>query len=170
MTAHRGYTAIELLITLGLVTVVVLVAAQLVGASARVYHAAADGAAATDAHTLTALLRRDIQGASGVALQLPSWDQRPMELRGWDGRGTRYEADGNALIRETFDAAGARESRRVVATGVASWWWRMTSPRTVEVRVSLMPGRGAVHSATTVHRYTLQRRFSFRGWPDGRSW
>lgn len=170
MTSHRGYSVVELLVTLGLMSVVVLAAAQMIAASTRVYHAASVGTSTPGVVPLTASLRRDVQGASGVVLQLPTWDQRPLELQGWDGARTRYSHDGEALVRETLDAAGAVTGRRVIANGVASWWWRLATPQTVEVRVSMLPRPGLGASSADVDRHTVVRLFSLRGWPDGRSW
>lgn len=167
---NAGYTVIELVITLGLVSVVTLAAAQLIAASARVYRSARQGTSYSGVISLTTSLRRDVQGSSSAVLQLPTWDQRPMELIGWDGGKIRYSLDGEVLVRETFDSIGAPTGRRVIANGVSAWWWRLITPQTVEVRVAMLarPGLGA--SAQGIERNTVQRRFSFRGWPDGRSW
>ena len=170
MTDRRGYTVVELLVTLGLVSVVILAAAQLIGASTRVYQGASRGTSSPGVTSVTTSLRRDVQSASGVLLQLPTWDQRPMELVGWDGDRTRYSLEGQVLVRETFDAVGVPTGRRVIVNAVASWWWRLVTPRTVEVRVSILPRPGLGSSATGVEPQIVHRRFTFRGWPDGRSW
>jgi hypothetical protein len=157
-------------VTLGLVSVVVLAAAQLIGAATRVYHGARRSAPSTGETALKAMLRRDVQGASAAVVQPTSWDLRPLELVTWTGGRVRYSLDGEALVRESVTATGSVTGRRVLAHGVESWWWRLATPRTVEVRVTLLPRPGLRSSAGTIDRRSVRRVYSFRGLPDGRSW
>jgi hypothetical protein len=170
MTGQRGTSVVELLVTLGLVSVVILAAAQLIGEAIRVAHGTRVATPSADEAALAALLRRDVQGAAGSVLQPTSWGQQPLEMVTWAGGRVRYAVEDESLVRETFAVTGAVSSRRVIARGVESWWWRLVTPRAVEVRVSLLPGAGRASSAANAGRRTVRRMFTFRGWPDGRSW
>jgi hypothetical protein len=167
---QRGSSLAELLVTLGLVSVVVLAASQLIAAATRVYHGARKAAPSPGETALKAMLRRDVQGASGAVEQPPSWNRRPLELVMWAGDRVRYSLDGEDLVREGVAVTGAVTSRRVIAGGIESWRWRLATPRTIEVRVTLLPRPGLGSAAGAVDRRSVRRVYSFRGLPDGRSW
>ena len=170
MNHSRGYTVIELIVTLGLVSVVVLAAGQIIGSAARVYRSAGSQVASPKLISIATSVRRDVHRSAAVVEQVPSWDEKPFELTTWDGGRIRYSLQGEALVREATGPGGVTRGRRIVANGVSSWWWRMVSPQTVEVRVTVLPRPGLGPARTGADRYVVQRRFALRGWPDGRSW
>jgi YD repeat-containing protein len=169
---ERGYSVIELLIVLSLAVLIVLGAAQLVAESVVIFERAGRALRAPSLTLTMATLRRDIQDSAAVVGVPPiSWTQTPLDLVAWDGRRTRITHDGDALVRLSYDLAGQPTGRRVLARGVSSWWWRLSNPWTIDVRViataaadPLGGQRGALNRRTEV------RRFARRGAPDGRSW
>jgi hypothetical protein len=165
-----GYTVIELIVTLGLASVVVLAAAQLIAAAGKLYGSAGKQIAGPKLTSVATSLRRDFHRSSAVGEEVPSWDEKPLELATWEGGRIRYSLQGEALVREVIGPGATAGSRRIVVNGVASWWWRNVSPQAVEVRLTIVPRPGLGSRKSRVERYTVQRRFSIRGWPDGRSW
>ncbi len=165
-----GYTVIELVVTLGLASVVVLAAGQLIAASAKLYRSGGKQIVGPKLTSVATALRRDFHRSFAIAEEVPSWDEEPLELATWNGGRIRYSLQGEALVRESIGPGGTAGSRRIVVNGVASWWWRNVSPQTVEVRLTILPRPGLGPTTSGVDRFTVQRRFSVRGWPDGRSW
>jgi hypothetical protein len=170
MRGSRGYTVIELIVTLGLATVVVLAAGQLIAAAGRLYGSTGSQIVGPKLTSVATSLRRDFHRSAAVAEEAPSWDERQLELAAWDGSRIRYSLQGEALVREVTGPAGNPAGRRIVANGVSAWWWRKPSPHSVEVRVTILPRPSLGPDAMGVNRYTVQRIFALRGWPDGRSW
>jgi prepilin-type N-terminal cleavage/methylation domain-containing protein len=169
--ADRGYSLIELLVTLAVMGVVVLAAAQLVGESASLFHATDRAVSSPALARVTGALRRDVQAAVGLPVVSPSWARRPLELVGWDGGRVRYVLENRSLVRLSFDQLGRPAGRRLLASGVSSWKWRSITPLVVEVSLSIAAGpNGDNVAATGVELRATSRRFAFRGWPNGRSW
>jgi prepilin-type N-terminal cleavage/methylation domain-containing protein len=168
----RGYSVIELLIALALVTIIILGASQLVAESVVLFSRAGRSVRSPTLTLTMATLRRDVQDSAGLAVAVPlSWTQNPLELMTWDGRRIRINHDGDALVRETYDLLGQPAGRRVLTRGITAWWWRASNPWTFDLRVTATavtdPVSGGRSSA--VHR-TETRRFVLRGAPGGRSW
>jgi prepilin-type N-terminal cleavage/methylation domain-containing protein len=171
MTFSRGYSLIELLVTLAVMSVVVLAAAQLVGESASLFHATDRAVSSPPLARVTGALRRDIQAAVGVPVPSPGWARQPLELTVWDGSRVRFTLEDRTLVRLSYDSLGRSTGRRVLASGVSSWKWRSVTPLVVEVSISIAAGRtGDSLGAESVESRTTSRRFAFRGWPNGRSW
>ncbi len=166
----RGYTLLELLVTMGLVGVVVLAAGQIIGGAGRLILSNEQRTADPRLSSLSTMLRRDVHGSAGVVHIVPSWDEGPLELASWGGGRIRYFLEGEALVRETTADGAGSAGRRVVVNGVSSWWWRMVTPQIVEFRVTVLPRPDLGSSSAGVQRDVLLRRFSVRGGPDGRSW
>jgi prepilin-type N-terminal cleavage/methylation domain-containing protein len=172
MRCDRGYSVIELLIVLSLAVVILLGAAQLVAESVVIFERAGRAVRAPSLTLTMATIRRDIHdSAAVVGLPPVGWTQNPLELVSWDGRRTRFIHEGNDLVRQSYDLAGQPAGRRVLTRGVTSWWWRMSSPQTIDVRVIVTAAADPLGGRRgKVNRRTEQRRFSRRGSVDGRSW
>lgn len=164
--SHGGYSVAELLVALALTSLIILIAGQLLVASIRVADRSRRELDPLSLVNVATELRADIhRSAAALAALDEGWQTGALELVGWDGTRVRYLLDGDRLVRETLGVVGQPSSRRSVAAGVASWWWRPVSPGTLEIRLSVEPV-----GATAAGRQTLARRFAIRGWPDGRSW
>ena len=171
----RGASLVELLVVLLLLSVMVLVAAQLVTQSVRLLGATAAAVHNPVAVVVTERLRRDVQEARGVAAQAPEWIEDPLELRLAAGRRLRWSVVDGDLVRTTLAPGGAVLDSRIVLRGVVSWWWRTTSPGVVDVsygyllaRAPETPGSGMPGSERL--RRVENLRFAVRGGGGGSGW
>ncbi len=169
---ESGYSVIELLIALALVTVIVIGAAQLIAESVVLLDRAGRAVRNPSLTLAAAAVRRDVQGAVALACPPPvSWTQTPLEVLDWEGRRTGIRHEGDALVRITYGVDGFPKGRRVLTRGVVSWWWRVSGPGAVDVRLTALavPGPGAGRGSGTF-RLTETRRFALRGAGGGRRW
>lgn len=165
----RGYTVAELVVTLALTTLIMLVALQLIVEAVGLARRGDRRLDPIRIVTVMSSLRKDVHGAVAVGgLVDIGWQNGPLDLAGWDGSRVRYALEGDRVIRESRDSLGRAAGRRVVAAGVAAWWWRPLNFRTVEVRLTIAPQTSV--GASIEGRHTQTRIFAVRGWPDGRSW
>ena len=129
----RGATLVELLVVLLLLSVMVLVAAQLVTHAVRLLGATAQSVRNPIAVVVTERLRRDAQEAGVVEELSAVWTSRPLELRTRSGGVVRWSvADGN-LVRAALGPTGSLLDSRVVLRGVTRWQWRSPSSGVVDV-------------------------------------
>ena len=170
---HRGTTLLELLIVLALLSLVVLVAAELVTHSIRLL--GATGRAVRNPLTVQVneRLRRDVQEAAGVLTFEDLWSNGPLELRARSGDMIQYRVVGGELLRRTVNPGGVDE--RVLLRGVTSWWWRSPVPGVVDLNYGILVGppperHSAVEVGSGRQRRIENLRFAVRGAGGGRQW
>jgi prepilin-type N-terminal cleavage/methylation domain-containing protein len=168
----RGFSVVELVVALALTAVVAAAAAELIMEAVRITEAAGRSLRSPSLVLAVVSVRRDVEASVGL-LHPPSvgWTQEDLELVGWDGTRMRLHLEGRDLVRAATDELGRWNRRRVLARGVASWWWRSPRPGVIDVRITALvhPAPGIAASSQRARR-TEVRRFAFRGWPGGRSW
>lgn len=164
----RGYTVAELLVTLALTSLIVLGSMQLIVAAVEIAGRGRWRLPAPQLASVATILRNDLHRSVAIGGVGLGWQSGPLDLAGWDGGRVRYLLDDDRLVRESRDSPGDPTVRRVVTSGVSSWWWRSLNSSTVEVRLAATPAR--MSGRTASEGQALTRRFSVRGWPDGRSW
>lgn len=158
---------------LALLSLVVLVAAELVTHSIRLL--GATGRAVRNPLTVQVneRLRRDVQEAAGVLTVEDVWSSGPLELRALNGDLIRYSVVGGELLRRTVNPGGVDE--RVLVRGVTSWWWRSPAPGVVDLNYGILVGppperHAAVEPGFRRERRIENLRFAVRGAGGGRRW
>jgi len=135
-TEHpRGYSLVEVLVALALLSLLFLLAARLLLASRRMEASASDVAAGPRLGVLGVQLRRDIDSATAVAGIGVGWSSLPLQLALKDGKAVRYDFDGENLSRSVL-LGGAALRRRVLVRGLRSFRWRREAGRMLYVKVS----------------------------------
>lgn len=158
---------------LALLSLVVLVAAELVTHSIRLL--GATGRAVRNPLTVQVneRLRRDVQEAAGVLTFEDLWSSGPLELRARSGDMIQYRVVGGELLRRTVNPGGVDE--RVLLRGVTSWWWRSPMPGVVDLNYGILVGppperQAAVEVGSGRQRRIENLRFAVRGAGGGRQW
>lgn len=164
----RGYTVAELLVALALTSLIVLASMQLIVAAVRIADRGSWRLTAPRLESVATSLRNDVHRSIAIVGIELGWQNGPLDLASWDGGRVRYLLDGDRLVRESRDSLGDPAVRRVLTSRVSSWRWRLLNSGTVEVRLAAVPARPPDDPASGGR--SLTRRFSVRGWPDGRSW
>jgi prepilin-type N-terminal cleavage/methylation domain-containing protein len=171
--SHRGTTLLELLVVLALLSLVVLVAAELVTHSIRLL--GATGRAVRNPLTVQVneRLRRDVQEAGGVLTVEDMWSSGPFELQARSGDMIQYRVVAGELLRRTVNPGGVEE--RVLLRGVTSWWWRSPAPGVVDLNYGILVGppperHSAVEVGSGRERRIENLRFAVRGAGGGRRW
>jgi hypothetical protein len=129
----RGATLVELLVVLLLLSVMVLVGAQLVTHAVRVLGSTAQSVRNPITVVATERLRRDVQEAGIVEEPSAVWTRSPLELRPRSGGVLRWSVVDGDLVRTTLGRTGSLLDSRVVLRGVTRWQWRSPSPGIVDV-------------------------------------
>jgi prepilin-type N-terminal cleavage/methylation domain-containing protein len=128
--AAAGFSLLEVSVSLVLVALALLLAAELLMDAQVSFVAAAREARAEDPRLLASALRGDFGGAQGVVeAGFPgAWSAGPLTLAfgapespsGW----ARYRRVGLAIERERFDSLGGTPIRRRMLGAVTGWRWR----------------------------------------------
>ena len=171
---QRGYTVLELLVSASLLTFVVLTAVGLLDESGRLMSKAQVDFAEPSVDLTTRWLRRDIQGAAGIAVPEIRDETNFLEIVGNPEGTLRYEKlDGN-LDRVLLAPDGTEIGRRTLLRRVTGWEWRVRNLARPEVEIvykrmvrSALPKPGGV--PIEMRAMTLQRAFLLRGIPK-ESW
>jgi hypothetical protein len=164
----RGYTVAELLVALALTSLIVLASMQLIFAAVTIVDRGSWRLPSPRLESVVTSLRNDVHRSVAIVDTVLGWQNGPLDLACWDGARVRYLLDGDRLVRESSDSLGDPAVRRVLTSGISSWWWRLLNSDTVEIRLVAAPARRSEGPAGGGR--SLTRRFSVRGWPDGRSW
>lgn len=162
---HRGTTLLELLVVLGLLSLVVLVAAELVTYSIRLLGAAGSAVRNPLTVQVNERIRRDVQEATRLLSSEEMWSNGPLELRAHGGGMVQYTRVAGELLRRTSGPNGIDE--RVLLRGVTSWWWRSPAPGVVDVNYGILVGppperRAAVEVGRGRQRRVENLRFAVR--------
>ena len=175
MTSSRGTSLVELLVVLALLSMMVLVAADLVTHSMQLLGATGRAVRNPLVVHVTARLRRDVQEAAAMQHEVWSWSEEPLVLVHHDGSLVRIFLEDASLVRETVPVAGAPPDRRVILRGVTSWWWRSPVDDVVDINIGYLVNPEPERSVSRAPGYGLERRnenlrFAIRGGDGGTQW
>ncbi len=129
-----GYSLLEVLVALALLSVLFIIAGHLLVASRRMEASAARVAAGPRLGTLGVQLRRDLESAVAAPGSGGVWSSLSLPLALKDGTTVRYDFDGEELSRSVIQPGGAAR-RRVIVRGLRSFRWRSVAGRAVDVKV-----------------------------------
>ena len=178
MNHQRGFSLCELLVCLGLMSMVVVAgwtlwddAVHLMAAAGRVQH--------NPSFTpVSSQLRTDIHAAAGVADPSSGWSHGRLGLLQSDGNLVVYQQRGSRLWRVVENPGGETVARRRLVERVLDWRWREIRPGLIDVRLdlSLYPGpekvlgrRNSTPSPAPV-RTTRSLRLGLRNSNGGGQW
>lgn len=172
---QRGFSLLELLVTLVLMTVAVLLAAQLVAAASRAGRTASNILRDPALGRFGVWVRRDMD----AVVTLPpagGWSVLALDLGLADGTTVRYDLVDGSLVRTVIGARLPAETGDRLLADVSSWRWRVDAGRLLVLEVKVPrhmeeagtiggSAAGAAPGART-ERLTIGRR----GLDGGRSW
>ena len=172
---HRGTSLVELLVVLALLSVMILVGAQLVVHSMELLGATGRAVSNPLVVHVTSRLRHDVQEAAGLLRQEPIWSEEPLVLITNDGRFVSIGREGGNLVRIQMTAIGATPDRRVILRGVTAWWWRTPVRGVVDLNVTYLVNPEPERQSSREVGYGLERRqenlrFAIRGGGGGTRW
>jgi prepilin-type N-terminal cleavage/methylation domain-containing protein len=175
VTTHRGTSLIELLVVLALLSVMVLVGAQLVVHSMELLGATGRAVRNPLVVHVTSRLRHDVQEASAPLREEWSWSEDPLVLVNHDGSLVSIELEGGNLVRQKTGGPGGPSDRRVILRGVTSWWWRCPVAGVVDLNITYLVNPEPERQASRSVGYGLERRqenlrFAIRGGGGGTRW
>ncbi|MEJ2085389.1 MAG: hypothetical protein P8Y44_06890 [Acidobacteriota bacterium] len=180
-----GFSLVELLVSLLLVTLILTLSVRLLMESQIVFQNWQRLAPQPIARLGEGLIRADVQGASRVESALGSWlgmghwSADPLVLVYADGRRVRYDAELGTLVRllesEDRGVAGARP----MLHGVVDWRWRLLEGAVVEIDLaysrprdpgSRVAGSRAMRQARERRLENLRLTYALRDRPGRQSW
>ncbi len=173
----RGTTLLELMVALALMSIALLLAANLIAISERVGQRAA-AILRDPLSSFTELwLRRDVDNATSLSSSAMTWSVLPLRMVLQNGAVVEYDLADGTLVRRELPAAGTGSTERSVLRGVVSWRWRVRSGRLVDIELRISKhrfssstseptGSGSSPPPATVETLTVARR----GLGGGRTW
>lgn len=172
----RGFTLIELAVSLFVVSLVLLLAMQLLNEVQLSFVEWQRTIPDPRPQLAVQLLRSDIQRSKRI-LSLRSANTLSLELP--DGSRIEYEREFDRLYRSVTDPGGEELGRRAIAGGIRLWSWRPISPALVELEIAYhrrsdpggrrLGGLGRLRKAGRIDEI-LRMRFALRSYPGRRSW
>jgi Flp pilus assembly pilin Flp len=132
---RRGATVIELLVVLALVSVIMIVAAGLIGAVGRVWNRSARDGFEGDATRAVAQLHRDALGTRTVVAVVGPWSGDELRLSQYDGSTITWRMSGTTLERVVRSYQGDLIRRQDIARPVVAWRWRLVAPGVLDASV-----------------------------------
>lgn len=119
---QAGFTIIEMMIALVLLLVGLMIAADLLMESSRMFVETSGEALDTPAPLADARIRADIQGATSVTPQLSPIDGKldSIHVRG-GGEEIVYQKTGDAIYRVVYPASGPPQDPVILWRGVTAW-------------------------------------------------
>jgi len=171
----RGTTLVELLVVLALLSIMVIIAAELVTHSIRLLGATGRAVRNPMMVHVVGRLRNDVQTAVGLPIEEPIWSDGPLELRTHNSQLIRIAlVDGN-LMRKSVSLAGGGSEERALLRGVTSWWWRSPSPGVVDINIGYLvnpaPERRASREVGAERERRQENlRFAIRSAGGGQRW
>ena len=170
-----GTSLVELLVVLALLSVMVLVAAQLVVHSMQLLDATARAVRNPLVVHVCSRLRHDVQEAAALQREEWSWTDDPLVLVQHDGSRVRFELEGENLVREKTGVVGEASDQRVILRGVTSWWWKCPTSGVVDLNITYLVNPVPERHVSRDPGYGLERRkenlrFALRGGGDGTRW
>lgn len=172
---NRGTTLVELLVVLALMSVMVLVGAELVTHSIRLLGATGRAVQNPMLVHVSTRLRNDVQEARGLVAVEDIWFEGPLDLAMRTGGVTRFDVvDGN-LVRTTIAPGSGGTEERVLLRGITSWWWRSPVPNVVDINIGYLinpppEDPSSHHVGYDKERRIENLRFAIRGGGGGRRW
>jgi prepilin-type N-terminal cleavage/methylation domain-containing protein len=172
----RGFTLLELVISLLVAGLLFLLAAQLLRSVAAGLPRRRARGYRPEPRLAVAMLRRDVREALGVGGGSPVPADGPLVLLLPGPSSVRYEQDGSALLRIRLDAAGEQVSRRAVLAPLAGWRWSEPEPGMVFVTLQTVahsttrsllaagPERLAADARLVTTEMLAARRLGRNGW------
>lgn len=144
MKTTSGYTLIEVVVALGLLSIVMLGAGGLIVSSVKLGDRAARSMRGPDLEVAVLRLRRDVQTAAGLAgpVEVGGWTDEPLLVRTSDAGVVGYGFDGAALRRWTWLPDGTSGDTAIVLEGVTAWRWRRPGGSAVDVQVERSAATG----------------------------
>lgn len=132
--AELGFSLVELLVAMLLLSLLLAIAAPLLVESGRIFASAGRALTAVDDAAPLRQLRADLRGAVPVGAWSPDWTSEPLVLR--DGeRAIAWAAEEERLSRAEVPEPGAEPAERVQLDGVVAFRWRVPLPGVVEVEL-----------------------------------
>lgn len=170
-----GTTLVELLVVLALLSLMVLVAADLIVHSIKLLGAAGRAARNPLVVQVNERLRRDVQEAAWLLGGEEIWSEGALVLRGPGGGRLRLAVVDGELVRASEDAGGGAAVERVLLRGVTAWWWRSPSPGVVDISYTHLAAPPPESNASREPGFELERRtetlrFAIRGGGGGWRW
>ena len=173
--AVRGTSLVELLVVLALLSVMILVAADLVVHSMELLGATGRAVRNPLVVHVTSRLRHDVQEAAALQREEWVWSEDPLVLVNQDGTLVSVGLEDGSLVREKTDGSGGPSDRRVILRGVTSWWWRTPVADVVDLNITYLVNPSPERQVSRDVGYGLERRqenlrFAIRGGGGGTRW
>jgi len=153
-----GTTLVELLVVLALLSLMVLVAADLIVHSIKLLGAVGRAARNPLVVQVNERLRRDVQGAAWLLGGEEIWSEQPLVLRGQEGGRLRLALVNDELVRTSEAAGGGAAAEQVLLRGVTAWWWRSPSPGVVDISYTHLAAPPPESNASREPGFELERR------------
>ena len=175
MTRHRGTSLVELLVVLALLSVMILVGAQLVVHSMELLGATGRAVSNPLVVHVTSRLRHDVQEAAALQWQDSIWIEEPLVLITHDGTYVSIALEDGNLVRAQTASPGTPPDRRVILRGVTAWWWRTPVEGVVDLNITYLVNPEPERQSSRDVGYGLERRqenlrFAIRGGGGGARW
>lgn len=133
----RGATLLELVVGLALVSVALLISADLIVASARLERGATSQLRNPSVALAGIWLRRDVDNARGLSSSAGTWSVLPFRLVLQDGTEVTYDLSGNTLVRQALTPGASDPTEQHLLRGVVSWRWRVRAARVADFEMRL---------------------------------
>ena len=175
MREHHGTSLIELLVVLALLSIMILVAADLVIHSVKLLGATGRSVRNPSVVHVTNRLRNDVQEAAAVTNSEELWSEDPLVLATRAGGLVRIGVENGDLVRRSEAPGSGAVEERVLLRGVTSWWWRSPEPGVVDLNIGYLVNASPERSVSREPGYGLERRkenlrFAIRGSGGGTRW
>ena len=175
MNRHRGTSLVELLVVLALLSVMILVGAQLVVHSMQLLGATGRAVSNPLVVHVTSRLRHDVQEAAALQWQDSIWTEGPLVLITHDGTYVSIALEDGNLVRAQTASPGTPPDRRVILRGVTAWWWRAPVEGVVDLNITYLVNPEPERQSSRDVGYGLERRqenlrFTIRGGGGGTRW
>lgn len=132
MRAARGYTLIEMLACLAILSTIVVLTASLHTEALRTIARMGEAARISPQPLAARQIRLDAESARAVVGPAGEWSEGMLELTGAGSGRVRYERLRGDLVRVDSEESGI-ERRRTIAHGVLSWRWKSMAPALLTV-------------------------------------
>jgi prepilin-type N-terminal cleavage/methylation domain-containing protein len=171
----RGTSLVELLVVLALLSVMILVGAQLVVHSMQLLGATGRAVSNPLVVHVTSRLRHDVQEAAALQREESVWTEEPLVLISHTGTFVSIARENGNLVRTQMAGLGASPERRVILRGVTAWWWRNPVEGVVDLNITYLVNPEPERQASRDVGYGLERRqenlrFAIRGGGGGTRW
>jgi prepilin-type N-terminal cleavage/methylation domain-containing protein len=118
---QQGFTLIEMTIAMVLLLVGLLIAADLLMESSRLFVESAGESLDTPVPQVTARIRADVQGATQVVPELVDGKLDKVHIQGGGSGEIVYQKLGNSIYRVAYSAGGLGGDPQILWRGVTRW-------------------------------------------------